>query len=50
MGNTIFGLTLFHEGSPYYIETSSLICSANQWTSFYLTETSVLKDLKHFFQ
>ena len=24
---------LFHTGGPYEIETSQLICSANQWTS-----------------
>ena len=26
---------LFHDGGPYHIETSPLICSANQWTGFY---------------
>ena len=25
---------LFHDGGPYHIETSPLICSANQWTGF----------------
>ena len=29
----------FHEGSPYYIETSSLICSTNQWTDFDMIAT-----------
>ena len=24
----------FHDGSPYHIETSPLIWSANQWTGF----------------
>ena len=39
------GPWLFHEEGPYYIETSPLICSANQWTSFYMTETSAMKEL-----
>ena len=33
-------------GGLYHIETSPLICSANQWTGFYITDTSVMKDLK----
>ena len=36
---------LFHEGGPYHIETSPLICRANQWTGFYIIGTSVLKQL-----
>ena len=28
---------------PYHIETSPLICSANQWTGFYMIRTSVIK-------
>ena len=28
-------LQLFHDGSPYHIETSPLICAANQCTEFY---------------
>ena len=38
----------FHEGGPYQIETSPLVCSKNQWTGFYMTETStvtVLSDI-----
>ena len=31
------------DGGPYHIETSSLICWANQWTCFYMIETSVKK-------
>ena len=27
------------------IETSPLICSANQWAGFYIIETSVMKEL-----
>ena len=34
----------FHGGGPYHIETSPLICRANQWTGFYMIETSVVKD------
>ena len=29
-------LQLFHDGGPYHIETSLLICHANQWTGFYM--------------
>ena len=35
----------FLNGGPYYIETSLLICSANQWTGFYMIGTSVIKEL-----
>ena len=31
---------------PYYIETSPLISSANQWTGFSMVGASVLKELK----
>ena len=31
------------------IETSLSICRANHWTGFYITETSVIKDLKEFY-
>ena len=27
-------LVVFHNGGPYHIETSPLICRANQWTGF----------------
>ena len=37
---------LFHDGGPYHIETSPLICSANQWAGFYMLETSVMKELR----
>ena len=36
----------FQDGGRYHIETSPLICSANQWTGFYMTTGSVLKGLK----
>ena len=42
-------LTLYHQQKPskehvdtYHIETSPLICRANQWTDFYMLGTSVL--------
>ena len=34
-----------HVGGPYDIETSSLICSANQWTGLYMIETAGLEEL-----
>ena len=39
---------LFHDGSPYYIETSPLICRANQWTDFYMIGTFVMKELMRY--
>ena len=36
---------LFHDGGLYHIETSPLICFANQWTCFYVTGTSVMTEL-----
>ena len=36
---------LFHPRGPYHIETSALICSANQWTCFYMITASVMKEL-----
>ena len=39
-------IELFHHGSPYHIETSPLICRANQWTVSYKVGTSVMKELK----
>ena len=37
-------LQLFHDGSPYHIETSPLICSANQCTGFYMIGTTIMKE------
>ena len=37
-------LTL-HRGGPYHIETSPLICGANQWTGFYMIGIPVMKEL-----
>ena len=39
---------LFQEEGPYHTETSPLICRANQWTSFYMIGTSVMKTLMKF--
>ena len=36
---------LFPDGGPYNIETSPLICRANQWISFYMIWTSVIEEL-----
>ena len=38
---------LFHDGGRYHIETSPVICSANQWTGFYMITASVMKELRH---
>ena len=38
-------LELFHDGGSYHIETSPLICRANQWTGFYMIGTSAMKEL-----
>ena len=35
----------FHKGGRYHIESSPLICSANQWTGFYMMMASVMKAL-----
>ena len=37
---------LFNDGGRYHIETSPLICSANQWTGFYVITACVMKELK----
>ena len=38
---------LCHGGGRYHIETSPLICSANQWTGFYMISASVMKELSY---
>ena len=38
---------LFHDGGTHDIETSPLICTANQWTGFYMIRTSVMKKLQY---
>ena len=40
---------LFHDGGSHDIEFSPLICSANQWTGFYIITASVVKELKPVF-
>ena len=40
---------LFHGGGPYYVETNPLICSADQWTGFYMIRTSVMKELNEYY-
>ena len=39
---------LLHDVESYHIETSLLICRANQWTCFYKIGTSVMKELKFY--
>ena len=34
-------------GGRYHIETSPLICSANQWTGFYMITATVIKELQY---
>ena len=36
----------FDDGGPYHIETIPLIRHANQWTSFYMIGTTVMKQLR----
>ena len=40
-----FKTELFHAGDCDRIETSPLICSANQWIGFYMITVSVMKEL-----
>ena len=39
----------FNDGGSYHIETTPLNCRANQWTSLYMIETSVVKELSQCF-
>ena len=42
-------LTLpFHDGGRYHIETSPLICGANQLADFYMITSSVMKGLNEY--
>ena len=36
---------LFHDGGPYPVETSPLICKANHWNGFYMIGIFVMKEL-----
>ena len=38
----------FYDGGPYHVETSQLICRANQRPGFYMMGTSVTKELIKF--
>ena len=38
---------LFHEGGPYHIDTSPLICRPSQWTGFYMIGSSAMKELTY---
>ena len=38
-------LWLFQDGGPNHIETSPLICRANQWTGFCMIGTPLMKEL-----
>ena len=44
--NKVLKLKNESDGDSYHIKTSSLICSANQWAGFYMTGTSVMKELR----
>ena len=37
----------FHDRGRYHIETSPLICGANQWTGFYMITAPVMKGLSN---
>ena len=41
-------LKFFHDGGRYHIETSTLICSVNQWTGFYMITVCVMIELNSF--
>ena len=43
---TLWRSIIFHYGGPDHIETSPLVCRANQWTCFYMIGTFVMKELK----
>ena len=41
----VLSLQPFHDGGPCHMETSPLICRANQWASFCMIEPLSLKSL-----
>ena len=49
--NAIFAkdreVELFHDGGSNDTETSLLICSANQWTGFYMIGASIMRESRH---
>ena len=44
-GSSSYHYYLFHNGGRYHIETSPLVCRANQWTGFCMITVSVMKEL-----
>ena len=44
--NLEWSKSLFHDGGHCDIETSPLICFANQWTDFYVITAPVMKELR----
>ena len=38
----------YHDGGPYHMETSQLICVASQPAGFYMIGTSAMKNLSNF--
>ena len=45
LSNLLFYVLFLSWRSSYHIETSPLICRANQWTFFYIKGTSIIKQL-----
>ena len=43
--SVLFQCSLFYDRGSYHIESSPLICFANQWTGSYMVGTSVMKEL-----
>ena len=43
-------ILIFRDGNRYDLETSPLICKAHQRTGFYMIGSSVMKELKSFFE
>ena len=46
--NKVVSFKEVKDGGRYHIETSPFICSANQWTGFYMITASVMKELTTF--
>ena len=43
--NIVTYLQCLTHADPYHIETSTRISRSNQWTGFYITKTSIMKEL-----
>ena len=39
--------SLFHDGGPYHVKISQLLCKRNQQTGLYITGTFIIKELRH---